>query len=154
MKMPFQNGSRLLLLIIIIIAMCLFLQGYALVLLTRLLCKIVFRSLLKNLFRVLDLECFEIKKVKYNSSQRLYSPSFKLPPVFYKVRILQQLFKSFQWHLSKLLVFDVISVLYICICIAWSCICITMVTVFFGFSVVNIYFDITNKASGLADKKC
>lgn len=60
------------------------LLGYALVLLTRLLCKIMFRGLLKNLFRVMDLECFEIKKDKYDSSSRLYSPSFKLPPVFYK----------------------------------------------------------------------
>lgn len=58
--------------------------GYALVLLTRLLCKIVFRSLLSNLFRILDMECFDRKKVKYDQSIRLYSPSFKLPPVFDK----------------------------------------------------------------------
>lgn len=77
--------------------MSFFLQGYALVLLTRLLCKIMFRGLLKNLFRVMDLECFEIKKDKYDSSSRLYSPSFKLPPVFYKVRILQK------WHLSVMM---------------------------------------------------
>ena len=61
-----------------------FLSGYALVLLTRLLCKIVFRSLLSNLFRILDMECFDRKKVKYDQSIRLYSPSFKLPPVFDK----------------------------------------------------------------------
>lgn len=58
--------------------------GYILVILTRLFCKIVFKSLLNNLFRVLDLECFEITKVKCNSSERMYGPSFKLPPVFYK----------------------------------------------------------------------
>ena len=55
---------------------------------TRLLCKIVFRSLLSNLFRILDIECFDRKKTKYDQSIRLYSPSFKLPPVFDKqVRI-------------------------------------------------------------------
>ena len=51
---------------------------------TRLLCKIVFRSLLSNLFRILDMECFDRKKTKYDQSIRLYSPSFKLPPVFDK----------------------------------------------------------------------
>ena len=51
------------------------------------LCKIVFKNLLNNLFRVLDLECFEITKVNYDSSERMYGPSFKLPPVFDKVRI-------------------------------------------------------------------
>lgn len=88
--------------------MSFFLQGYALVLLTRLLCKIVFRSLLKNLFRVMDLECFEIKKVNYDSSTRLYSPSFKLPPVFYKVRILQQ-WRNFHGIYQMRRVFYVIS---------------------------------------------
>ena len=77
-------------------------------LLTRLLCKIAFRSLLKNLFRVLDLECFEIKKVNCESSTRLYSPSFKLPPVFYKVRILQQR-RHFNGIHHLMRIFDVIS---------------------------------------------
>lgn len=62
------------------------LLGYTLVILTRMLCKIVFKNLLNNLFRVLDLECFEITKVNYDSSERMYGPSFKLPPVFDKQR--------------------------------------------------------------------
>ena len=65
----------------------LFFTGYTLVILTRMLCKIVFKNFLNNLFRVLDLECFEITKVNYDSSERMYGPSFKLPPVFDKVRI-------------------------------------------------------------------
>ncbi|KAJ7392986.1 hypothetical protein OS493_008232 [Desmophyllum pertusum] len=32
----------------------------------------------------MDLECFEIKKIQFDKGVRLYSPSFKLPPVFDK----------------------------------------------------------------------
>jgi len=55
----------------------------------------------------MDLECFEIKKVKYESSTRLYSPSFKLPPVFNKVRILLQ-WGTFSGIYEMLLVFHLI----------------------------------------------
>jgi len=58
--------------------------GYGLVLLTRMLCKIVFRCLISNLFRLMDLKCFDGKKVKYDQSIRFYGPLFKLPPVFDK----------------------------------------------------------------------
>ena len=40
---------------------------------------------------MLDLECFEINKISYDTSDRMYGPSFKLPPVFNKVSILQLL---------------------------------------------------------------
>lgn len=56
--------------------------GYILVIFTRLICKIVLRNLLGSLIRLMDLECFELQKIKYDFSARYYSGSFKLPPVF------------------------------------------------------------------------
>ena len=52
------------------------------VILTRLICKIALRNLLGSLIRLMDLECFELQKMKYDYSARFYSASFKLPPVF------------------------------------------------------------------------
>ena len=59
-----------------------FFSGYVLVIFTRLICKIVLRNLLGSLIRLMDLECFELQKIKYDFSARYYSASFKLPPVF------------------------------------------------------------------------
>ena len=59
-----------------------FLKGYTLVILTRLVCKIVLKSLLGYFIRLLDLECFDLEKIKGDQSIRYYGPSFKLPPVY------------------------------------------------------------------------
>lgn len=58
------------------------LVGYTLVILTRLVCKIVLKSLLGYFIRLLDLECFDLEKIKGDQSIRYYGPSFKLPPVY------------------------------------------------------------------------
>lgn len=65
-----------------IFAVIIFFSGYILVIFTRLICKIVLRNLLGSLIRLMDLECFELQKIKYDFSARYYSGSFKLPPVF------------------------------------------------------------------------
>ena len=66
--------------------------------LTRMVCKVVFRSLLKNLIRLLDIDCFESKEIQYEGIGRLYSPSFKLPPVYDQVFRKQQCADFFPFH--------------------------------------------------------
>ncbi|XP_031556967.1 sphingosine-1-phosphate phosphatase 2-like [Actinia tenebrosa] len=98
--------------------------GYFLVILTRMVCKAVFMSLISLAYRVVDIEYFSSRKIKNYYFRTAYSNSFKLPPIekqgvkkrIHKVRSRDENIR-YKWNIE----FPVRYLTYACM--GWMCVC-------------------------------